>query len=480
MPPVLAACLCTLGVVYLLVRDVRQNPGLSFALWIPLTWYLIIASRLPSEWLGGGAIVMSSGGGYVDGSPLDRNIFLILIVLGTAVVAKRSVSWSRIAADNVAITMFLLFSLASVLWSDFPFVAFKRWYKVFGHVVMVLIVLTDREPNRAMSAMLRRCAYVLIPLSVLYIKYFPELGRGFDYWTGAAVNQGITTNKNALGTLCLLAGLYFVAVICEPRSRRTLSTFDTSIVVVFLCAIAWLLSMGQSSTATVSTVIGILAIVSFRFKPLRRHFSVLAVSFGLVVSLLLLLTNIKDVFIEQLGEDATLTGRTELWEDLQRVPINPVVGTGFESFWLGERLAPLWKKYWWQPNQAHNGYFEMYLNLGFVGFLLLVAMILSCYRKARRDALVDPPSDDHSLVIAEFRVAFVLALCAFNFTDATFKAMHPLYFMFFLASIDCGSTKVLAAAKSRQLGMSAARRRSPFLRTLPVRQAVSQPTGRRS
>ena len=49
-------------------------------------------------------------------------------------------------------------------------------------------------------------------------------------------------------------------------------------------------------------------------------------------------------------------------------------------------------KYWWHPNQAHNGYYEQYLNLGILGLVTLAAMIVAGYRKARKEMLVDPPA----------------------------------------------------------------------------------------
>jgi exopolysaccharide production protein ExoQ len=453
MPPFLAACLCAMFVAGLLVRDIRRNPGVSWALWIPLLWFLIIASRLPSEWLGDKSVFLSSGAALVDGSPFDRNVFLALMVLGALVLMRRSVSWGALTIGNAAITLFFLFTFVSILWSDFPLVAFKRWHKVFGHVIMALVVLTDREPNLAFTALLKRCAFVLLPLSVLYLKYYPELGRGFDTWTGDAVNTGITTNKNALGALCVITGLFFLSMMfAGSKGNRFMAGVDRYIGFAFLYMIGWLLIMAQSSTALVSTVLGASVILGLRSAMIRRRFSALLVAACLVVGLLLGLTDVKNTFITGLGEDTTLTGRTGLWQDLQNIETNPLIGVGFESFWLGHRLDGLWEKYWWHPNQAHNGYYEMYLNLGWIGLLILCLMILSGYRKVRRQTLtaLPPPDAEAALTrgLAEFRLAFLLGLVAFNFTDATFKATHPAFFLFFLVSLEYCPALVSAAAPS--------------------------------
>jgi O-antigen ligase len=403
---------------------------------------MIISSRLPSEWLNGGVHVMSSGAEYLEGSPLDRNIFLLLILAGGVVVLRRAIDWGSFMAGNLAIAIFFAFTFLSVLWSDFPIVAFKRWHKVFGHIIMVLVILTDPKPSEAFAALLRRCAYVLLPYSVLYIKYFPHLGRDFDRWTGEAVNTGITTNKNALANLCQMTALYFLAALfVKVNGKRFAGGIDRYIHIAFLYMSGWLLIMAESSTATVATALGGGVIIGCRIGLVRRYFSFLMLTATLAVGLGFAFTDLKDSFLEGLGEDTTLTGRTELWEDLAKVDINPVVGVGFESFWLGERLEPLWQKYWWKPNQAHNGYFEMYLNLGWAGVAIMLAMLAASYRHARKQTVGDgqPPADISAgltRAIAEYRMAFLLSLVAYNFTEATFKALHPSFFMFFLTAVD--------------------------------------------
>ena len=70
-----------------------------------------------------------------------------------------------------------------------------------------------------------------------------------------------------------------------------------------------------------------------------------------------------------------------IWTDLLAYPINPVLGAGFESFWLGERLEVLWKNGGGRQ-MARNGYIEIYLNLGLVGLVMLGGWIKSGFRNA--------------------------------------------------------------------------------------------------
>lgn len=149
--------------------------------------------------------------------------------------------------------------------------------------------------------------------------------------------------------------------------------------------------------------------------------------------------NITDVIILSFGKDPTLTDRTEVWAALLKMKTDPLFGTGFESFWLGKRLETLWAKYWWQPNQAHNGYLETYINLGFLGLFFLGGAIFSSFRNIRKMLVLPfdigkPSTTDFDF--GRFRMGFLAALLVYNITEATFKALHFLFFVFFVIAIE--------------------------------------------
>ena len=66
---------------------------------------------------------------------------------------------------------------------------------------MILIVLTDEQPVAALSRLFSRTAFILMPFSLLFIKYYPNLGRAYDPWTGRQMITGLTPDKNMLGVI---------------------------------------------------------------------------------------------------------------------------------------------------------------------------------------------------------------------------------------------------------------------------------------
>jgi exopolysaccharide production protein ExoQ len=459
MPPSLALALTLVGIAVLIARDVRLTRGVSHAIWIPLLWMAIISSRSVTEWIYGDAA--ASGDAFLDGSPLDRAVFMALIAAATAVLVSRSVSLTRFARQNPWLTAFFIYGLVSVIWSDFPFVAFKRWYKVVGHVVMVLVVFTEREPLQAFMALFRRCAYLLSPLSVTFIKYFPTLGRQFSPWTGAAINTGVTTNKNMLGNFSFVMILFFVVSLFVKSDSASARRVERGLYLVFVVMNGWLLLRADSATSLGSGLLGVALILLTRIRLVEKYINVVALVAVLAMGALHLSgLNPKDLVAESLDRDSTLTGRTELWEDLATIPLNPVVGAGWESFWLGERLAGLWERHPWGPNQAHNGYYETYLNLGLIGLLLQCLAMFSFYWRARKVMSVEASSasrGSEEFAIAQFRFAYAVAFAVYNVTEAAFKTLHPSFFVFFIAAVEYGALREARVRRQRGAETTAAK-----------------------
>lgn len=431
MPPPLALLLTTGFIATLLWRERRTNPHLSPALWIPIVWFFIVGSKFVSQWLSLFGLPLGDPA-QVDGSPVDAVCFFLLIVAGAAVLIHRRVELSRFVRNNKWLTLFLAYSFLAILWSDFPLVASKRWVKTLAHPIMALVILTDPSPEEALRAVFRRTGYVLFPLSVLFIKYYPQYGRGFDSWTGKAVNVGINNNKNELGYVCMIFGLFFVWNVLAPRAlpSKTERRQEMAISLIFIWMIWWLLSMADSATSLGCLLVGA-ATFAILGTPLvnRRFVGTYIIVAVLVVAAAQMTFGAYDQAVALLGRNTTLTDRTAVWQDVLEMDSSPVLGAGFESFWLGDRLDRMWAKWWWHPIQAHNGYIETYLNLGWIGVVLLIGLLLATFRKGCR-ALVD------DFALGRFRLGTLFAIIVYNYTEATFKAVHLVWTAFYLIAID--------------------------------------------
>jgi O-antigen ligase len=448
MPPALALTASALFSAVLLLREQIKARGVSSAIWLPCLWLFLLGSRAPSEWLG-----VQSGASpeaLMDGSPTDRVVYGVLIIGALVVLLRRRVEWIAFFRRNVWFIAFFAYAALSISWSDFPDIALKRWLKGLGDPLMVMIVLTETHPAAAILTVLRRPAFVLIPLSIVFIKYFPALGRTYEAWSGAAAYTGVTTNKNMLGYLLLIVGLLSV---CSLLTRRSGSTSegqhgrmlgergDRLIDAVFLAMVMWLFWMSDSKTPLVGLIAASLAVAAANVPVVRRRFGIVLIACVPVAVVMHVVFDVSQQALAVMGRDSTLTGRTEIWSDVLALSANPFIGRGFESFWLGDRLRTMWLKFpVFRPIQAHNGYLEIYLNLGLVGLFLVLGYLVSSYRSIAARLNVEESHeliarDANETIVTRFALGYLLAFALYNVTEATFQPLNFLFVILLLATL---------------------------------------------
>lgn len=254
---------------------------------------------------------------------------------------------------------------------------------------------------------------------------------------------GVTDHKNSLGAVCLVLGLGFVWRLLEhyrtkddPYRRLHLLTDCT-----ILAMVAWLLRMANSMTSLSCFLMGTALIVVTSLTAHRRMLGAvhLLVAALLGLSLFALFFNTGGNLLASLGRNSTLTGRTAIWHQVLDLAENPLFGSGFESFWLGDRLGKMWSdNVGAQLNEAHNGYIEIYLNLGLSGVIFLAVLIVTGYR----NVIAAFRRDTH---LGGLKLAYFVSAVIYSLTEAGFRMISPIWIFFLLATAAVPQTEVLDA-----------------------------------
>jgi len=430
MSPFLASVLFAIGIVGVFYFDRDRKNKVSIALWIPTVWMFFCFSRSLSDWLGLNSPAVTANT-YVEGSPLDAAVFEALEILALIVVFARRKKLAPILRDNWAILLFFVYAGLSIFWSDYSFVTLKHWIKGIGDLMMVLIVLTDPNVSVAIERLFTRLGFVLLPLSVLFIKYYPQLGRRLTLsWTEEPI--GVASQKNSLGEMCDVVGLVLLWRFRKAYNDRENPNRKRHLVALgaVLAMVVWLLWMCNSMTSictlSMASIVMLLSTrPAFHRRPVLVHMLIAALLFVTIYGLFF---QSSGGLIESLGRNPTLTGRTDVWRMVLSVPNNRLLGAGYESFWLGPRLEEMWQAFpGFLINEAHNGFIEILLTLGWIGEVLLGVLIVTGYRNVndcfRRDR------DFGSL-----RMALFLPVIVTGMTEAAFRMMGPPWIVFLLAS----------------------------------------------
>jgi O-antigen ligase len=441
MPPILALAIGVGFIAWLIRKDTAFRGRLSAAMWIPFLWLLIQGSRPVTAWLGIG------GTSDVGGNPIEALIAFILFFAAFLILQRRRFPWGSLPYLNVAFFLLLAYLALSVLWSPYPFVAFKRWFKEFGNVLIALVILTEKDPAESLKSICVRCAYILFPLSVVLVKYYPNFGRGYSSG-GFPMVTGVTPQKNSLGLICAVFALALVWDILDAHRHRTSQASWTRLLPQWLAlAIGlWLLGASESKTSLLAFLVGLAIFLGPHLRVIRRAPVAFARGWVIIVPVLLILAAVNTVIfapaLEAVGRDTTFTERTDIWQAVLAEPVNPIVGTGFFSFWLeygdAVRAAGI------PQREGHNGYLEMYLDGGIIGCALLgIFLLTTCWRLA---AAFSPKS-------AETRVIFAFAIMSLitNFAETYFFRPDVIWFATVLAALAPRSLLAPPAAPAQQL-----------------------------
>lgn len=382
MSPTLAFLLCTAFVLFLLWVERQASGGVSTLLWIPTLWMMMIASRPLGSWFG-------IQGDNDSGSALDQWVLACLTVAAIVVLARRRSNWTGILLRQKWLVALLLYMLASTLWSDITLIALRRWARAVIIFPMALLVLSETDPRQALASVMRRSAFVLIPFSLILIKYYPVLGRAYGRWSGVEMWTGVTGQKNQLGRLCMIIAFFLFWELYQrkrahPRAgvERYQRWADVAVVVIAL----YLLKGSDSYTSMATLVVGVAGCLGLRLLGNLKLVVPQAGLLSLVIFLMAFGTatplvggvNVSS-FTTSIGRDSTLTGRTQIWAAvLLAREQQPLLGYGLGSFWTDARRQI------YNIPTAHNGYLDILLELGEVGLLLYVAWLLSIVRKLHR------------------------------------------------------------------------------------------------
>lgn len=431
MPAVVALILCVVLVTVLLCIERKRNPAASHALWVPTFWMLICGSRPVGRWFASSPL--SSAGSDAAGSPLDRLVLSGLILLALLVLSRSKIEWSRILKDNIWLILLYLYLGSSILWSDFPFVSFKRWIRLSSVILMALVVLSERAPLQAMESVLRRCAYLLIPLSLVLIKYFPHFGVQYDRWSGGLMWVGVAMQKNGLGLLCALSAFLLIwAALRKWRSGELLKSRSQTFADALVVGIAFFILCGPggsySATSIAVLIVGIASLLILHRMQnftiwMAAHLKAVVVALALIFLLIgdSLLPTVTSIF----GRNESLTGRTDIWRSVIDVASrNSLFGLGYGGFWGLEDVITSEHG----VKQSHNGYLEVYLQVGLVAVVFLFAFLMAFCSKVRREI-------NHVFDSGVLGICFLLFILPYNYTEDTFLQSSILWSTMVLLTI---------------------------------------------
>jgi exopolysaccharide production protein ExoQ len=333
----------------------------------------------------GGPLYLFLSNGFSEGEdleplstyPLLNNVFLLVYLITFCLLALR---WKKVVfviRKNYLIWPLFGLAIASIFWSDSPDLTRTRVVALIG-TMMFSLYLASRYSIKEQLRLYGWIFGAIIILSLLFVVLIPKYGVMASVHAGAW--RGIFNHKNALGKVMVPIPIVFYILALNTQKQRWVfwMLLGTSVMLVVL-------SRASSSVINLLFVIGLFAILPvLRWKYLLMIPCLLGVA-SVTIVLYTILTSNAEQAAGAFGKDLTLTGRTNFWPLLvDKIVERPWLGYGYGAFWQGYDgpSAYVWNASAFKAPNSHNGYLDLLLELGFVGFAVYMTTFIYSFQKA--------------------------------------------------------------------------------------------------
>lgn len=274
-------------------------------------------------------------------------------------------------------TMFMMITglaVISTLWSDqITSTLIKSIALIFLTIFSAYLV--TRYSLRELLFILARLMIFIIISSIFFVIFLPQYGIG--EWSTGVAWKGIFSNKGAFGVTMMISALIFLTLPTQTIHNRlfnlifyALSIFliwktnsRLSLVIIILLTLGYYsLLLFQLSGPTIIAIITML---------------IIPITFGLGFTII----NYEDILLS-MGRDTTLTGRTVVWENvIYAISLRPILGYGYNGFWQNWDgiYGTIWSQQFsqWKVGSAHQTYLDVWLQLGVIGLILYVFILVN-------------------------------------------------------------------------------------------------------
>ena len=320
-------------------------------------------------------------------------------------------------------------------------------------LVLTTFIALDLKLRYSLEEIIKIFAYTLIALCVLgvpfdlFIHIIPSNDFDPSNW------HGLFSTKNDLGRVIVLTVALF---LCLPVKSKLLKF-------LVICAAYALLYEVHSTGAIVNCTIVLAmtaACIPLRWGAKARTLTLIILPILAASAAYFAAQNFAQV-TTSVGKDPSLTGRTVLWRLAYRSILQrPILGYGYMAFW--SKVHPLaWRireaANWPTAPHSHNGYIEMFLGLGLLGFLTLLATYYQMGRRAYTYAI------QHRSPHGNWPILCLSFFICYQISEASLVGPNSVFWILFChLSFDLGTVPAVQPRINARPASTASDRSFPF------------------
>jgi O-antigen ligase len=354
---------------------------------------------------------------FIPSGGVENILFWPVVTVLTLTLVFQN--WARIdyrffrSLPIFSLIAYFLFAAASVTWAYSPDFAFSRL--VVEVLAFIVVVVPYALPIRTKYIIpgVHLCYAIALAISAVYVLTTPSSPIG---------HAGYFTHKQELG-LVGAVGIILSSYELLHRGWRRL---------VGLAALGlgfWIVFESQSKSALALALVAMpcsaLIVLLFRYWKNIRLTPAYIVA-AVVVASMFVSSPIERIGYRLYG-DATLTGRTRIWEFIEyQISQKAWFGWGFHSYYFvpnsPHKAAPGYIR---DMPSSHSGYLELKLETGRIGYWIFLVFIYSSLHLLERVRRKDPLRAWCFLSIELFAVLI-------NLTDSSWLTLTHFWLLYLI------------------------------------------------
>jgi O-antigen ligase len=314
-----------------------------------------------------------------EGNPVWKLILIICYLSVAVILVPYYRETLLVIRRNGFLVALLLLAFVSCSWATVPALVLQRSIAVLGTTLLGIafaVRLSVEDQLRLLSRLFRMIAVLSMACVLLLPSYGISVGADdHGEW------RGIFIHKNGLGVAMALSVLVEWQLPADTRFSKVVKRLA-------LLLSAVLLYFSGSATSMFALIGSVLFIEIYRVATQRLRIP----SYAIVLAILLIIVSGVTLFLvnpdgvtRALGRSPDLTGRTEIWRYvISYISRQPVLGYGYSGFWLGatHESSEIERALNEPILYSHNGYLEILVSLGAVGFLLAFGFLATGIKRA--------------------------------------------------------------------------------------------------
>ncbi len=340
-------------------------------------------------------------------------ILNLVVVLGTFYYAypRLPAIWSSLLRLKWLFLLYLWIAL-SLAWSVDRATSSRLAFYAFVYLLSAGYC-AFRYSTRELLHLIGWCSLGAALLSIVGEFVLPPPNDPAPGWSG------IFLQKNTLG-LTMMIG---VAVLLVQGRRWTPTR--CAVLLLYLT----LLVLSQSFTAIVGTAVVLLVVLSYKVGS--RSKALLWIWLGGLLCVLLLVSDPLSLLLGAGGKTSNFTGRDVIWAyAFKGILEHPVIGHGYGgAFWADADDSE--QALHWNPHHAHNGFLQVWLDLGVIGLILTIGLLANTWRRARRSRSLG--TSDTAL----WTKVLITTALAHNLMESDFTSTNFFWYLLVLGSFAC-------------------------------------------